>query len=88
LLDIPENSPGDLVSSQTDSATVDGFGIRPKAATPGGSKEITRFDVYPFALPTGGKRQDQGNELGKRKLAVSGKVRGRLPEFRINVSGD
>jgi len=88
LLDIAENSPWDLIAGKADTAAVDGLGIGPKPTALRAFEKLARFDVYSLALAAGGKRENERKQLGKRELAAAGKVRGRLSDFRINISGD
>jgi hypothetical protein len=88
LLNPVKNTPWDLIASKADAATVDGISIGPKSATLSTLEKLARFDVYSLALSAGGNRENERDQLGKRELAIAGKIRGVLFEFRINISGD
>jgi len=86
--DITEDGPGNFLASMCESAAVDSLCIKPKSAPPGCLEKVTRFDVHPFALPAGGQGENERNQLREGKLAVAGKIRGRLFGSRINSCGD
>jgi hypothetical protein len=69
-----KDAPVDLVARLGERTVVDGFGFRPKAAPLGGSKEFTRFHIYPLGLSTGDDGEYEGDELWKREFSVSGEM--------------
>ena len=85
LHDIAEYRPRDFAAGKTDSTAVDSLCIRPQPAAFCIFEEFTGFDVHPFALSASNKRQDQCNELWERQFALSGEIRLRLFDLRIDV---
>lgn len=65
-----------------------GFGVWPKTALQGISEKITRLDVNPLALPTGGEGENKGKELGERKFAVAGEILWQPLVMVVNTFGD
>jgi len=88
LMDIPEESPGNLLASMGECAAVDLLGIGPKSASPGCPEEITGFNVHALALPAGNQREDKSDELGDREFALSGKIRAKSLGIRVDIFGD
>ena len=65
-----------------------GFGIGPQSAAKGISEEIPRLDVNSLAFSAGSEGENEGNELGERKLAIAGKILWQSLVVVINFFGD
>ena len=76
LQDVTKDGPGNLLASSTESASVHLLSIGPQSASPGTLEEFTRFDVHSLALSTGGKGENEGDELVEGKLSVAGEILG------------
>ena len=88
LLNIAKNSPWNLIAGNANAATVDSHGFGPYSATLSIPEKLARFDIYSLALPSGGKREDKRDQLGKGEFTVAGKVRIALFDFRNNIFRD
>jgi hypothetical protein len=86
--DVTEDGPGNLLASTREPAAMHALSIGPESTAPGSLEKLSCLDVHTLALPTGGKRENEGNELGKGKLPIAGKILGGAFAFRINFSGD
>ena len=73
---ISKDTPLDFPASLRESAAVDRCDFRPKAASLGISEELSRFHIYSFGPSAGDNGENEGNELWKRELTVSGKIFG------------
>lgn len=85
---ISKDRPWDLLSSLGKSTSVYGFAIGPHSAAKGVGEKISRFDVNSFGFSAGGKRENEGCELGERKLAISGEILWQPLVTGINCFGD
>lgn len=85
---ISKDRPGNLLSSLRKSASVYGFGIGPQSAAKGIGEEIPRFDVNSLAFPAGSEGENEGGELGERKLTITGKILREPLIAGINFFGD
>ena len=72
--DVPKNRPGDLATCSGEAASVHRIGLGPKAAAPCGREKGTCLGVHSAAFPTGGKGEDEGNELCERQLPLARKI--------------
>ena len=69
--DITEDSPWDFFTSMGETAAVHGISIEPKSAAPCSFEELTRFNVYPSAFPTGAQGENEGDQLWEGQLTVA-----------------
>jgi hypothetical protein len=64
---------------------VNGFSLGPQSAAPGSLEELTRLNVYPFALAAADKGEDECDQPLKRELTCAGEMLRELPDIRIDI---
>ena len=72
--EISKDRPGNLLSGLGEGASVHGLGIGPQSSANGIMEKIARLDVNPLAFSARSHGENEGNELGERKLAIAGKI--------------
>jgi len=85
---VSKHPPPDLRPRFSESAAVDRLRVRPKATSPGLSKELTGFHIDPLPLSAGGNGEYEGDEPRKRELSVSGEVFGGLLVCGVDFPGN
>jgi hypothetical protein len=73
---VSKGMPVDLLARFGERTMVNGFGVRPEAASLGSTKEFTGFHVHSFSLSTGDHGEEEDDKLVKRQFSVSGKMLG------------
>lgn len=86
--DVAEDSPRHFFSGFGEPTAVNCPGIRPEPTALGAFEELTGLDVHPFALPAGGKGENENDKLCKGEFTVTCKVFGKFFVCRVNILRD
>jgi hypothetical protein len=85
---VSKECPGNLLSSLRQGASMYDLCIGPHSTAKRISEEITRLDVNTLAFSTGSEGENEGNELGERKLAITGEILWPLFVLVVNIFRD
>ncbi len=65
IQDITKNDPWKLLARSAEGTAMNGLGLRPESAAACILEELTGFDVHPFVLAPGTKREDKCDQFLK-----------------------